>query len=191
MDHLDILILTTAGYGLYKGFRKGFIHMVLSLAGLVLALYLAVKFSGLFIPFLAEKLHTGPEKMRWLAYLLVFTGTLITVSLLSRLLNKLIKSVGLGWLNKTAGALLSALKNLLIIGLFFKLVASVQERFALFPDDYTQSSQLYQPLMRITDKTISLADDWTRNLKNKKHTVEQEEGEKDNNKNKRTDEQEK
>ncbi len=171
MHYLDWIILSVAAYGFYRGFRKGLVHIVLSLAGLVMAVFLASRFSGQWVPFLSEKLNSSPDKIMWLAYAVVFFGTLIAVALLTKLLDKIISSAGLGWVNKMTGGFLSALKSLLIIGLFFKLIASVQERFMIFPKDFEKDSKYYAPLIQVTDTLIHHAGNWHRKWKQKHPSV--------------------
>ena len=162
MHYLDILVLSTAAYGFYNGFRKGIVHIVLSLVGLISAVFLASRFSRKMVPFLSDKLNTEPDKVIWLAYASVFFCSLIAVAFLSKLLSKILSSAGLGWANKISGGVLSAVKFLLIIGLFFKLVASVQERFLLFPEGFEKESRYYVPLIQVTDSLIHYAGDWRR-----------------------------
>ncbi len=154
MHILDLIILSALGYGLYTGFRKGLVHMLLSLAGLLAAVFLAAQFSERLIPWLGSHLKLGPGSLRWTAYLTVFLGTLLLVALISRLLGKLLKAAGLGWANRLSGAALSALKYLLILGLLLKLVDSVQQRFPVLPEDYAQGSRWQKPLMRSTDSIL-------------------------------------
>ena len=128
--------------------------MLLALAGLLAAVFLAAKFSEQLIPWLGTHLEAGPSTLRWMAYLTVFFGTLILVALLSRLLDKLLDAAGLGWANRLSGAVVSAFKYLLIFGLLLRLVDSVQERFPVLPEDYAQGSNLHEPLVRATDTVL-------------------------------------
>jgi len=154
MHIIDLVIITAFGYGLYTGYRKGIVHMVLSFVGLLVAIYLSARFSEQIIPHIGRYLDLGPRGLRWIAYLMVFSGTLILVSILSRILHKLLKAAGLSWANRLGGAAFSALKYMLILGLLLKLVDSVQQRFPVLPEDYAQGSHWHKPLMRSTDSVL-------------------------------------
>lgn len=154
MNFIDLVILIAAAYGLYIGFRKGFIHIVLGIAGFLAGLYVASRFAEKLIPYLQRNWHLDDRTLHWIAYVLLFFAVLIVVGLLSKLLDKIIDTAGLGWLNKLSGAVLSALKYLIIIGLFLRLVDAFQERFGILPEDYAKDSQLYEPLSALTDSVI-------------------------------------
>ena len=154
MNLIDIIILIGFLYGLYTGFRKGLIHIVLGLIGFLAALYAASRFADMLIPYLRASWQASEGTLRWAAYGLLFIGVLIAVGLLSKLLDTLLDTVGLGWMNKLAGAALSALKYLIIIGLLLRMVDGMQERLKIFPEDYTQGSRWYKPLTQLTDSVV-------------------------------------
>ncbi len=48
MNYLDIIFLVPLLFALYRGFKKGMIHMVASLAALVLGIFGAIKLRPMF-----------------------------------------------------------------------------------------------------------------------------------------------
>ncbi|NPA45702.1 MAG: CvpA family protein [Chlorobi bacterium] len=154
MNIIDIIILVGFLYGLYTGFRKGFIHIVLGIIGFLAALYVASRFAGMLIPYLKANWNASEGTLRWAAYALLFIGVLIAVGLLSKLLDKIFDTAGLGWLNRLTGAALSAFKYLIIIGLLLRMVDGMQERLHIFPEDYAKDSRWHKPLTALTDSVI-------------------------------------
>jgi len=179
MNIIDIIILVALLYGLFIGFRKGFIHIVLGMAGFLAAIYVASRFAERLIPYLKQTWKLDDRTLLWIAYALLFIAVLMVVGILTKILDKIFDSAGLGWLNKLSGAALAALKYLIIIGLFFRLVDSFQERFGILPEDLTEDSQFYEPLSALTDTVIAYVGDlhiseWRLNEKHKSQTSDEQ-----------------
>ncbi len=155
MNIFDIIILVAAAYGIYKGITKGFVHIVLSFAGFLLGLWLAANFSGKLIPYLAGQLNANDNQLRWVAYFVIFLGTLLITWIISKLITKLLKEAGLGWLNRLSGAALATVKYLFIAGLIFILIDEINRRFPVLPQDYAKGSQWHQPVMQGTKRLIA------------------------------------
>jgi membrane protein required for colicin V production len=160
MAVIDYIILSLAGWGFYKGLRKGLLYIVLSLAGIVLGFVLASRFSGILIPVLSERLAWSESHIKWTAYVLVFIIVLLIARLVSYLLEKFFEWTGLGWMNRLAGGVVSALKYLLLAGLLFTAVDEIQKNFKIFPPDTFAQSTVYEPLVANTRKVIDYAGNW-------------------------------
>jgi len=166
MNTLDLIILALVAWGFFRGFRKGFFYIILSLGGILAGFFLATRFSGKLIPYLNTFLQWEPQQLAWLAYIIVFLIVLVLARLISYILERFFTWTGLGWLNRLAGGAVSAVKYLLLAGLLFTAVDSVQAKFHLFPDDVFAQSTLYRPLVDQTKKVIRLAGDWKDEWKN-------------------------
>ena len=71
MNYLDILIALPIAWGLYKGWKRGIIFEIAMMIGLVLGLYVAIKFSGLFEG-MVKKMTDSPERvLPWITFILV------------------------------------------------------------------------------------------------------------------------
>ncbi len=158
MNILDAGVMILVFYGIYKGFAKGIVYMVLSTAGFILGIILSVKFAFLLVPYLAHYFNLPEVQLKWLAYLLIFLGVLLVMLLLSKLLSKLLKISGLGWLNRLSGALVSGLKYLFFTGLILMLIDEIQQRFPVFPDTLLKESKLMQPVTESTWAVIHWID---------------------------------
>ena len=158
MNILDSVVMILVFYGIYKGFTKGIVYMVLSTAGFILGIILSVKFAFLLVPYLAHYFNLHEVQLKWLAYMLIFLGVILVMLLLSKLLYKLLKISGLGWLNRLSGALVSGLKYLFFAGLILMLIDEIQQRFPVFPDTLLKESKLMQPVTESTRMVIRWID---------------------------------
>ncbi len=146
MNALDIAILVVGVLGLVKGYVSGFFRQVVSivgfLAGLLVAFMLYATLGDWLAPYVGGSLQTG----RALAFILLWVGVPVGLSLLAFVLTKAAEGVCLGGLNRLGGALLCCLKYMV----FLSCVLNVADRVRLIPLSMEQRSHLYGPV-----KTVS------------------------------------
>lgn len=99
MNWFDLLLVMILLTGLFWGTWKGLVRQVLSLAGLVLGLLLALNFYS--IPAVALNLPPGFAEL--VGFALIFFSVSLVAMLLSKLTDKLLKAVSLSWLNRLGG----------------------------------------------------------------------------------------
>ncbi len=115
---IDILFLLCILLAIVKGYSKGFIVALFSVAGFIAGLAAAIKLSAYVAGYLSEHL---PNVGKWLpavSFLLVFIGVVILVNVGAKLIQKSIELVMLGWVNRIAGILLYALLYSIFISVF-------------------------------------------------------------------------
>lgn len=111
MTGFDYAVITVLLISLLVGVKRGLVYEVLSLLGWPLAFVVSKQFAMSIAPMMP-----GEETMRAvLAYALVFIAVLIVWVVTVRLLSKLIKAAGLGWVDGTMGALFGLLRGALMI----------------------------------------------------------------------------
>ena len=90
MNVLDIIFLIPLLYALYRGFKKGLIHMVSSLAALVLGIIGAIQLRPLFASALDSVFGISPEYVNVIAFAVAFVSIVIIVHLVAFLVEKLV-----------------------------------------------------------------------------------------------------
>tara|TARA_B100001057_G_scaffold497114_1_gene600369 strand:+ start:998 stop:1507 length:510 start_codon:yes stop_codon:yes gene_type:complete len=143
---IDIILYIALGFGLIKGFFKGFIVEVASLGALFLGLLGAFKCSGFLTDLLKEFVDWNPIAIKTVAYLIIFMIIVYGVSVLARAMTKIISKASLGLFNKFLGASFGMLKwaVLMSVGLFF--VGKLNSWVSLLDEGMIESSLLYQPI---------------------------------------------
>ncbi len=101
MNWLDIVILIVMALFFFAGFTNGLIKTAISLAGLVVGIILAGRFS----PFLATYLTFIPSTQiaNIAAFIIIFVAILVMATVLSFILTRVASAILLGWLNHLAG----------------------------------------------------------------------------------------
>ncbi|WP_147821866.1 CvpA family protein [Salidesulfovibrio onnuriiensis] len=113
MNLLDIILIIVAALFLVRGFLRGFVKEVFSLASIGLAYFVASRYNYLLQPHL--KLYIGNETTVWaLSTVLIFVGILLICWIIAKLIREFLELALLGWLDRTAGAVFGAAEGVLI-----------------------------------------------------------------------------
>ena len=112
MTGFDFAVMAILLVSLLFGLWRGLVYEVLSLMGWPVAFVLSKLFAGSVAPMMPGT----QETMRvTLAYAVVFVAALIVWGVLAWLLSRLVKAVGLGWLDRMLGGLFGVLRGGLVM----------------------------------------------------------------------------
>jgi len=103
---IDIIFLVFLALGFYLGFSRGLISSLFSFIALFLGAAIAVKWSHNTALYLSQWTGSHSPALPVISFVLLFIIVIILVHLLSKLLESIFSTVGLGFLNKFAGAFL-------------------------------------------------------------------------------------
>lgn len=117
MNVIDIVLLIIFAWFAYQGFKKGFVIELASLVALILGIYAAFYFSEYAKNFLVNSLEMDNDYIPVTSFVITFIVVVILVYALGRILEKLIKMVALGFLNKLAGGVFGVLKAVVFISI--------------------------------------------------------------------------
>jgi membrane protein required for colicin V production len=165
MNTLDIIILIPLAYFAFKGFNKGFIITLAMLAGLMLGIYAAIHFSEYSLTFLKDTLDMHSNNIRLIAYLFTFVIVLVLVYLLGNFLTGIVKTTGLGILNRIAGLLLGIVKGLMIVSVLIVLFGKIDPKSYLIPEKLKHDSIFYKPVSSISEKVYPVLKDYSEKAK--------------------------
>jgi len=116
MTIFDYVVLAIIGLSVFFSIMRGMVREVLSLAGWVLAFFVAKTYTLELAPLLPEAIPT--ETLQYLAaFVILFLATLLISALLSIALSQIFKTVGLGWLDSVLGGFFGTLRGVLIVGI--------------------------------------------------------------------------
>lgn len=101
MNWLDIVILIAIALFTFAGLANGLIKTAISLAGLVVGIILAGRFSPLLASYLTFIPSTQIANIA--AFIIIFVAILVMATVLSFILTKVASAILLGWLNHLLG----------------------------------------------------------------------------------------
>ena len=114
MNWLDIVIVIILVINLFIGLKAGLIQMVISLAGLILGVFLA----GNYYQMLANKLTfiSSGKAAQIVAYIAILIVVMIVAAIVAWILGKIVSAIMLGWLNQLGGAIFGLIMASIFIG---------------------------------------------------------------------------
>lgn len=122
MSGLDIVIAIVVLIGLWRGFQVGLIKTAVGLAGWFIALIAATRLAGV-VSLQLSGVVQSPVLQLALAFLLVVIVILAVMHLVAFAFSGVLKTLRLGMLDKMAGGVLGAAKNVLIVLVVFSVSA--------------------------------------------------------------------
>ena len=146
MATLDIILLICFIPGIIRGISKGFLEQALSLAGIVLSVWAAFKFSALVCGWLKPYLSLSETTLNVVAFALILIAVCIVVLLVAKLLTKVLEMSMLGWLDKILGLVFALVVNGLLLGVFVILFDTLNLKFGFVKPEVLDGSIVYTTL---------------------------------------------
>ncbi|MDK7375188.1 MULTISPECIES: CvpA family protein [Weeksella] len=160
---LDLLLGLFLVIGAIRGYSRGFIAQLVGFFGFFIALFISLKaYHGMEI-FLQSVDWISESFISLLAILLTFALILLTIRIVSTLVQKSIQTIGLGFVNRLAGAVLGVVICLMISSSFMHIVSPIGSIF--FPE-IKKNSLLLEPLTQASEHIKILWSDHKDSLEN-------------------------
>ena len=152
MEVIDIIILILIGVGVIQGLMKGSMKELASVVGFVAGLLLARALFGTVAEQLAPALGTSITIAQILSFILIWVAVPIGCSLVASVLTKALEVVHLGWLNRLAGAMLGAVKMMLLAGIGIYVLEYIDPKSEMVSKTTKKASVLYTPMKELVDQ---------------------------------------
>lgn len=167
MSFIDIVFAVLLCYALYKGIKNGLFVELASLIALVAGIFVAIKFSYLVKNILEPKVTWEPKYIEIIAFALTFILVVVLIHLSAKLLTKIADFAYLGWINKLAGAVFSALKTILLLSIVILLFEKVNINNTLVKQETLDESIFYNPTKEISAFLYPKIEEWYEKQVNK------------------------
>ena len=154
VNYLDIIICIPLLWGIYKGFTKGLIIQLASIAALTLGILCAVWFSTKAEHYLTDWFNLSGKYLHLICFSTVFIVVVIAVFLLGKLLETLVKIAALGIVNRLLGAVFGIIKYGLIISTLLFVINSMDEKIKIIPLEVKERSLLYKPVVTVISTVL-------------------------------------
>ena len=161
MSTLDIILAIFLLYFAIRGFSQGFIISIATLVGLIFGFWAASHFSEFTANWLQNDMGLKSGNIKLIAYIVTFVIVVVLIFLLGRFMTGVVKTVGLGIVNRLAGALFGIAKGLLIVSFLFLLFTRIDPHESLFTAAQKKGSVLYKPVSTVAPAVIPLLSKYT------------------------------
>lgn len=140
MTGFDVAVIVVVALSALLGLWRGVIREVFALAAWLLALVSMFLFGeqlGRVLP-LAAMTHDAPWLRSLIGYALVFVGVFVLVSVIGYVVSRLVKAIGLSFVDRALGAVFGVIRGVLIVVLLvFVAGATTLPQFAWWRDSVT------------------------------------------------------
>ena len=146
MNWIDIVLIIPLLWAAWVGYRDGVIAQLGGIAGVLLGVWLAFRFSAQVGVWL-----NLPEAIRSeAAFLIIIIAVVIVVGLFGKLLGRLFDSVGLALVNKFGGVLLALVKMSLMLSVLIMGFELVNNSTKWVERKTIESAKLYEPIQKVS-----------------------------------------
>lgn len=152
MNYIDILLLLPLLYGAYRGFSKGMLVEIATLLGLVLGVYIAIKFSAYTEGFLRDFVDISSRYLSYIALAITFLLVLVVTYLLGKMLTHLVDVMSLGLVNKLLGTVLGVAKYFVALCVLLLIVDALNDKFHFLSQEIQQKSLLFSPFLNFAQR---------------------------------------
>lgn len=144
MNWIDWIVCIVFALAVWNGWRKGFVVQLCGLAGLLVAVWLAMRFG----PEVGLRAGITPEYATAGGFVIVLLVVLIAAVLLGRGMRKLLRFVGLGFLDVALGIAVAVVKYALLLSVLFSAFGRLNDGFGLVEPQTLAQSKTYEPVSR-------------------------------------------
>ena len=142
MNYLDIVIAIVLFLFGYRGWRKGLIISLVTLAAFGVGIYGAMHFSDFTAEHLQEVMEIDPKYLNTIAFILTFILLVILVNILGRIVTNAVRAMNLNFFNKLGGFVFGVAKGLLLCSTFVLVLNNLQA-IGLIKEEVRKESRLY------------------------------------------------
>ena len=144
---------------------KGSLKQLAVIVGLIAGLLLARALFGMLAEQLAPVLGTSITVAQILSFILVWVAVPLGCSLIASVLTKALEVINLGWLNRLFGALLGAIKVMLLVGLGIYVLEYIDPKSEMVSKSTKKASLLYNPMKDFVNQCLPVVKDLTEDFK--------------------------
>ncbi|KAF0192894.1 MAG: phenylalanyl-tRNA synthetase alpha subunit, partial [Bacteroidetes bacterium] len=119
-----------------------------------LAVWGAVKFHDFLSGWMHSSMGWDSKYLPLFSFAVIFIGVLLVVIGIAKLLEKIVKSVSLGFINKIGGAVFGMLKFGLLMSMVIFFLEAINKSVSFIPDETRTNSLLYGHVQKIAPTVI-------------------------------------
>jgi len=146
MNYLDIILAIPLLWAVYRGFTKGLVIEVASLAALILGIWGAIRFSWFTADWLTRQWEWSSPSLPVVSFAITFLAIVMAVHLVARLVDKLVRAVALGPFNRILGVVFGVAKMGFILSIVLVIVNAIDRSARFIPEKDREESVLYGPV---------------------------------------------
>jgi membrane protein required for colicin V production len=149
MNWIDAVIVIILILSLITGFTNGFVKEVASVAALILGIWGAIKFSAFTAALLYDYFDMTGRYVGLTAFIITFLMIVIVIHFIGIMVDKLLHTISLGFINRLFGIVFSFIKTVLVMSVFFVILNVIDAKRPFLPREKIEQSSFYTPIADI------------------------------------------
>ena len=158
-NHWDIILFIPLFYAAWKGFQKGLIIELASIAALIAGIYVAANFSEITAEKLKEWFDIEGTWLGYISFIVTFVAVVFGVYALAKVIEKAVNMVALKLVNKLAGLAFGTLKVALIISIVLNLLGWLDRYIPVLSKSEPNKSLLFNSVKSIAPTILPVLTD--------------------------------
>lgn len=142
MNLLDLMLAIPIAFLMFKGWKRGLVREVATLAGVLAGIWASVHLSQK----VADLLNLDSEHSVLIAFFVCFVGALVLAYLLGRAVEGMMKAAHIGLANRILGALLGMAKALCVLAVLLNYVVMLDRHEAVLSPSAKEKSLIFKPV---------------------------------------------
>ena len=147
MGVVDIVILCCFVPALYFGIKNGLVRQLVAVAVLYFGITLSLRFCPQVAQWITEHVNMTDFWAKTVSFILIFFVVSLVLSLLGKLVEKIIQISLLGWLNKLLGIVATLFLFALALSAIVYFVDSANNMLEFIPKEKLEESRFYPMLL--------------------------------------------
>jgi membrane protein required for colicin V production len=149
MNYIDVIIIIILVLAMVNGFINGLVKEVATLAALILGIWGAIRFSSFTAAKLYDYFDMTGKYVGIISFIITFAVIAIVIHFLGMVIDRLMKAIALGFINRLLGIAFGLFKAVLILSVIFVILNAIDARRPFLPKEKIEKSRLYNPISDI------------------------------------------
>lgn len=149
LNWFDIVVAIVLILAFFNGMQKGLVMQLVSLVGLILAVFFAGQLAKNILPWLMEVVQLSSNVAPVVAYIVAFALIMVVVSLIGNLIQKFMEAVHINFLNKLLGGVIALGISMVILSLILNLVLMLDTKERIIKQETKENSFFYNRVQMV------------------------------------------
>jgi membrane protein required for colicin V production len=154
MNLLDFLLLLPIVWLCIRGFGKGLIIELATLAGLALGILAAYFFADELQSLIKDYFTFNDQATRIASYIIIFILVWLVMFIIGKLVEKSVDLIAMGWLNKLLGAIVGIAKGIVLVCIILFLIEKFDPSQKVIKPHVKEKSMFYKPAMELVHYVV-------------------------------------
>ncbi len=158
MNWFDLIVLILLLISVINGYRKGLIGQLVGLAIILLSAIFGGNLATYILPILNDYLDLPANLSRALSFLIAFATIAIVISIIGKIIQKLLNIVLLGFVNRMLGSIIAIGTLMFGLSIILNLVLMIDKKENLISKEIKEESFFFERVEAVVPAIVPFLD---------------------------------